>query len=79
MSTSWGNVTFSARDSATNLAYVAISALYVKPGLDDRDSILDRGNKFFSSPQRPDPLWGPPSLLSNGYRGSFHGGKAAGA
>jgi len=24
-------------------------------------------------------LWGPPSLLSNGYRGSFIGGKAAGA
>jgi hypothetical protein len=23
----------------------------------------------FSSPRRPDPLWGPPSLLSNGYWG----------
>ena len=24
-----------------------------------------------SSPKRPDRLWGPPSLLFNGYRGSF--------
>jgi hypothetical protein len=28
-------------------------------------------SKIFSSPHRPDRLWGPPSLLSNGYRGSF--------
>jgi hypothetical protein len=27
--------------------------------------------RFISSPQRPDRLWGPPSLLSNGYRGRF--------
>jgi hypothetical protein len=25
--------------------------------------------KFFSSPPRPNRLWGPPSLLSNGYQG----------
>jgi hypothetical protein len=24
---------------------------------------------FFTSPRRPDRLWGPPSLLSNGYLG----------
>jgi hypothetical protein len=29
------------------------------------------GARFFSSPQRPDRLWGPPSLLFNGYRGLF--------
>jgi len=29
---------------------------------------------FFSSPSRPDRLWGPPSLLSNGCWGSFPGG-----
>ena len=27
--------------------------------------------RFFNSPKRPDRLWGPPSLLFNGYRGSF--------
>jgi hypothetical protein len=30
-------------------------------------------------PQCPERLWGPPSLLFNGYQGSFPGGKAVGA
>jgi hypothetical protein len=34
-------------------------------GLDDRGAII------FTSPRRPDRLWGPLSLLSNGYRGLF--------
>jgi hypothetical protein len=29
------------------------------------------GWEFFSSPPRPERLWGPPSLLSNGYQGLF--------
>jgi hypothetical protein len=29
------------------------------------------GSRIFSFPQRPDQLWGPPSLLANGYRGLF--------
>jgi len=29
------------------------------------------GWEFFSSPPCPELLWGPPSLLSNGYKGIF--------
>jgi hypothetical protein len=43
-----------------------------------KDKKIVRGKRFFSSPQRPDLLWGPPSLLSNGYRGLLLGGKEAG-
>jgi len=34
--------------------------------------------EIFSSSPCPERLWGPPSLLFNGYGGSFSGGKAAG-
>jgi hypothetical protein len=40
-------------------------------GLDDGGSSPGRGWEFFSSPPRPDRLWDPPSLLSNGYRRLF--------
>jgi hypothetical protein len=40
-------------------------------GLDGRGSFPGRGKRFVSSPQRPDRLWGPPSHLTNGYRGAF--------
>jgi hypothetical protein len=34
----------------------------------DRSLIPGRGKRFFSSPQRPDRVWSPPNILSNGYR-----------
>jgi hypothetical protein len=47
-------------------------------GLDDRGVgvRVPVGSRTFSSPRRPDRLWGPPSLsiLSNGYRELFRRG-----
>jgi hypothetical protein len=42
-------------------------------GLDDQGVgvRVPLGSRIFSSPRRPDRLWGPPNLLSNGYRGFF--------
>jgi hypothetical protein len=42
-------------------------------GLEDRRDGVQVlvGSKIISSPCRPDRLWGPPSLLSNGYRELF--------
>jgi hypothetical protein len=34
---------------------------------------------IYTPPCRPDGLWSPPNLLSNGYREIFSRGKAAGA
>jgi hypothetical protein len=42
-------------------------------GLDDRGGRVrvQAGARIYPSPQRPDRFWGPPSLLSNEYRGLF--------
>jgi hypothetical protein len=42
-------------------------------GLDDRGVgvRVPLGSRIFSSPRRPERLWVPPNLLSNGYRGPF--------
>jgi hypothetical protein len=42
-------------------------------GLDDPGSIPGMA-RFVFSPQRPDRLWGLPSLLSNGYQGALSPG-----
>jgi hypothetical protein len=44
-------------------AGIAQSILSTGYGLDGRDSIPGRDKRFISTPQRPDRLWGPPSLL----------------
>jgi hypothetical protein len=38
------------------------------PGVGVRVSV---GSRIFTSPCRPDRLWGPPTFLSNGYQGLF--------
>jgi hypothetical protein len=42
-------------------------------GLNDRGVgvRIPEGSRIFSSPRRPDRLWGPPSLLSDGYKELF--------
>jgi hypothetical protein len=45
--------------------------------MDGQGSISGRDKRSFFTPQRPDRLWGPHSLLPNGYRGSFPEGKVA--
>jgi hypothetical protein len=42
--------------------------LHSTTGWITRGSIPGRGRKFVSSPNRPDQLWGPPSLLSNRHQ-----------
>jgi hypothetical protein len=48
---------------------VAQSVWHLRYWLGDRGQIPVRGWEFFSLPPRPEHLWGPPSLPSDGYRG----------
>jgi len=47
---------------------------WVSYGLDYRGSIPGKGGDCFSFPPSPCRLWGPPNLLSNGYRILFYRG-----
>jgi hypothetical protein len=62
---------FGLRPSYVQNVEAGVATVY---GLDYRGSILSRGKRFFSAPFSPDRLWGPPSLLSNGYRGFLQQG-----
>jgi hypothetical protein len=65
--------TYKSRDSSVGIA--------LGYGLDDRGSRVrfpggGGGWEFFSSPPRPERLWGPPSI-SNGYQGVKRPGREA--
>jgi hypothetical protein len=66
--------------SASNLQKVILEMLTwgsvgiaVGYGLDG-PGLIPGTATFFSPPQWPDQIWGPPSLLSNGYCGLFRSG-----
>jgi hypothetical protein len=51
----------------TKLAGVALVSM--KTGWKNLGSNPGNGKLFFPSPKRPNPLWDPPSLLFNSYKG----------
>jgi hypothetical protein len=55
------------RENRSRDSVVGIATGY---GLDDRGvgSWIPVGSRIFSSPRRPDRLWGPPSTLSPGVK-----------
>jgi hypothetical protein len=69
-------VLYSLRGSRDSVAGIATGY-----GLDDGGvgARVPVASRIFFSPRHPDRLWGPPSLLSNGYGALSPRGKAAGA
>jgi hypothetical protein len=71
------------RISQSNIPRSRDSAVGIATGyrLDDRGVVVrvPEGSRIFSSPRRPNRLWGPSCLLSIWYHGgTFPGAKAAG-
>jgi hypothetical protein len=56
-----------------NRSWDSVIGIAIGYGLDDCgvEVQVPVGSRIFSSPCRPDRLWGLPNLLSNGYRGLF--------
>jgi hypothetical protein len=51
--------------------YLSLYSDWVRAGLPKGQSSSPGKVKIFSSPRRPERLWGPPNLLAIGYRGLF--------
>jgi hypothetical protein len=72
------NLCFPPRDIRSRDSVVYIATGYGLNGRRFGVRVLV-GSRIFSSPRRPDRLWGPPNHLSSWYRGLFSRGKADGA
>jgi hypothetical protein len=59
----------------TNGRYGSSNSIMPDYRLEDQGSIACRGREFILCPLCPGQFWSPSSLLYNGYRGFFHGGK----
>jgi hypothetical protein len=57
--------------SQTNIMKAVVYVSWNEMKMKQIMSVVSMSVKFSSSQRRPDRLWGPPSLLSNGYRELF--------
>jgi hypothetical protein len=67
----WGVVDFS-RSRTGGVVVKQMTGLHAER-MRGQDLIPDRLKRFLSSPEGPDRIWGPPSLVLNGYRGLSSG------
>jgi hypothetical protein len=67
----WNYSSFSFCFSSSFFKLRTMKINFVYHFIGEEGSIPGGGWEFFSSPPRPELLWGPPSLLSSGYQGLF--------